>query len=119
MSEGKRSTFIPQHLRMYAALHFFTTDSFYRDIGQDFTALVSKTFICRSIHKTAGILDQKLMPKWIKFPTSSQYEPIKQKQVNKSRNCFPERITMYIDNFTDFMKKLDCTHVRIKKPKPA
>lgn len=36
LNELKPNTFIPQPIRMCAALHFFATGSFHRDIGQDF-----------------------------------------------------------------------------------
>lgn len=79
MSMGRRKTFIPQPVRMCVSLHFFATGSFYRDIGQDFTASVSKTVVCRCVNEIADILESKLMSKWIKFPSSTQYDTIKQK----------------------------------------
>ncbi|KAI8129105.1 hypothetical protein CVS40_0915 [Lucilia cuprina] len=56
MKKGVKTTFIPQH----TALHFFATGSFYRDIGQDFAASISKTMVCRCIHEVADILEKKL-----------------------------------------------------------
>ncbi|KAI8120492.1 putative nuclease HARBI1 [Lucilia cuprina] len=113
-------------LRIYRQKLRDTTDPFtipeqrfkdlYRDIGQDFTASVSKTVVCRSIHEVAGILEQKLMPKWITFPTPSQYESIKQKNF---KQVYPQLYRFYEQTeFPGVIGAIDCTHVRIKKPKP-
>lgn len=79
MAEGVRKTFIPQPIRMCAALHFFATGSFHRDIGQDFVVSISRSVVCRSVQEVAGILESKLMSKWIKFPSTREYDLIKQK----------------------------------------
>ncbi|KAI8119256.1 putative nuclease HARBI1 [Lucilia cuprina] len=46
------------------------------------------------------------MPKWITFRTPSQYESIKQKFYEET-------------GFPGVIGPIDCTHVRIKKPKPG
>ena len=79
MTKGVRKTFIPQPLRMCAALHFFATGLFHRDIGQVFAASVSRSVVCRSVLQIADILEQKLMSKWIKFPNINEYDAIKER----------------------------------------
>lgn len=70
MKDGIRMTFIPKNIRLAAALHFYATGSFQRDIGQDFVCPMSKTMVSRVIHEITYIIQDKLMPKYIQFATS-------------------------------------------------
>ncbi|GBP08343.1 Transposable element Tc1 transposase [Eumeta japonica] len=79
MSQGVRNTFIPPPIRMCAALHFFATGSFHKDIGLDFAISFSRSVVCRSVREVAGILESKLMQKWVKFPSSQEYDEIEQR----------------------------------------
>lgn len=71
MKDGIRMTFIPKNIRLAAALHFYATGSFQRDIGQDFVCPMSKSMISRVLHEITYIIQNKLMPKYIKFATSA------------------------------------------------
>lgn len=70
MKDGVRTTFIPKSIRMVAALHYYATGSFLRDVGQDFVCPISKTMTCRSIKEVTYIIQDKLMSKYINFPTT-------------------------------------------------
>lgn len=74
MKNGLRKTFIPKPLRMCAALHYFATGSFLRDCGQDFICPISKTMVSRVIHEITYIIQDKLMNKYIIFPTSQEQQ---------------------------------------------
>lgn len=82
MEQGERITFVPIHLRVLASLHFFATGSYNRDIGQDFSAALSKTMVCRAVQEVATVLQNELMSNWIKFPEIDDYAGIKLKYVD-------------------------------------
>ncbi|XP_054091360.1 putative nuclease HARBI1 [Zeugodacus cucurbitae] len=104
MKSGERRTFVPKSLRMTAALHYYATGSYLRDVGQDFVCSLSKTVVCRAVKEVTNIIEGKLMCKYIKFPTSLE-EQNKIKQTFFSSTGFPGCIGA-----------IDCTHVKIKKP---
>ncbi|XP_037929900.1 uncharacterized protein LOC119664499 [Teleopsis dalmanni] len=71
MRIGVKNTYIPKHIRLTAALHFYATGSFLRDIGQDFVCPMSKSTLCLVIKEVTFIIQDKLMQKYIRFPTSA------------------------------------------------
>ncbi|XP_055852488.1 putative nuclease HARBI1 [Episyrphus balteatus] len=103
MAKGQRKTFVPIPLRICTALHFFATGSFQRDVGQDFTAALSRTMVSRSVKEVSTVLQNKLMPKWIQFPTEEEYEAIKLRFFEET-------------GFPGVIGAVDCTHIRIKRP---
>ncbi|XP_017490621.1 PREDICTED: putative nuclease HARBI1 [Rhagoletis zephyria] len=110
MKNGERATFIPKALRMTGALHYFATGSFLRDVGQDFVCSLSKTMVCRSIKEVTYIIEEKLMCNYIKFPTTLEDQRI---------------ISLHIlmctffsaTGFLGCIDAIDCTHIKIKKPR--
>ncbi|XP_055904862.1 putative nuclease HARBI1 [Eupeodes corollae] len=104
MTQGQRITFIPIPLRVCAALHFFASGSYQRDIGHDFSAAMSRSMISRCIREVSSVLHNKLMKKWIMFPSIEEYAPIKQRFFEKT-------------GFPGVIGAIDCTHVQIQKPK--
>ncbi|XP_050337948.1 putative nuclease HARBI1 [Bactrocera neohumeralis] len=104
MKSGENRTFVPKSLRMTAALHYYETGSYLRDVGQDFVCSLSKTVVCRAEKEVTNIIEGKLLCKYIKFPTSLE-EQNTIKQTFFSSTGFPGSIGA-----------IDCTHVKIKKP---
>ncbi|XP_017474526.1 PREDICTED: putative nuclease HARBI1 isoform X2 [Rhagoletis zephyria] len=90
---------------MTAALHYFATGSFLRDVGQDFVCSLSKTMVCRSIKEVTYIIEEKLMCNYIKFPTTLEDQ-------NRIRRSF-----FSATGFPGCIGAIDCTHIKIKKPR--
>lgn len=85
MKDGIRITFVPIPLRMTAALHYYATGSFLRDIGQDFICSLSKTMVCRAVKEVSYVIQNKLMCKYIRFPTTlAEQNRIKQRLPSSS-----------------------------------
>ncbi|XP_037933030.1 putative nuclease HARBI1 [Teleopsis dalmanni] len=104
MRIGVRNTYIPNHIRLTAALHFYATGSFLRDIGEDFVCPMSKSTLCLVIKEVTFIIQDKLMQKYIRFPTSADEQNIvKQRFFNAT-------------GFPGVIGAVDCTHIKIKKP---
>ncbi|XP_017466777.1 PREDICTED: putative nuclease HARBI1, partial [Rhagoletis zephyria] len=104
MKDGIRITFVPKAIGMVSALHYYATGSFLRDIGQNLVCPISKTTICRSINEVTLIIQNKIMMKYIKFPTSLEMK-------NRIRQRF-----FNATGFPGVIGAIDCTHVKIKKP---
>ncbi|XP_055843196.1 putative nuclease HARBI1 [Episyrphus balteatus] len=103
MHQGQRKTFIPIPIRLCAALHFYASGSYQRDIGQDFSAAMSRTMISRIVGEVSLILQNKFSGKWIKFPREDEYDSIKQRFFEAT-------------GFPGVIGAIDCTHVKIQKP---
>ncbi|XP_055917651.1 putative nuclease HARBI1 [Eupeodes corollae] len=103
MRQGQRTTFIPIPVRICAALLFFASGSYQRDVGHDFSAAMSRTMVSRIVAEVSKILQDKLAGKWIKFPREEEYDSIKQRFFNET-------------GFPGVIGAVDCTHVRIQKP---
>lgn len=67
---AKRLTAIPLELKVLATLHFLSTGSYQRKVGQDFFKL-SQSSMSGTIHLIVNAINI-IMPQWIQFPVEPE-----------------------------------------------
>ncbi|GLV34026.1 hypothetical protein CBL_05046 [Carabus blaptoides fortunei] len=69
---GVRISAIPAYLKVLATLNFYATGSYQRNVGDDYHLAMSQTVISRCVTQITVCIEQHLLPRWVKFPTTNQ-----------------------------------------------
>ncbi|KAJ8953404.1 hypothetical protein NQ318_023521 [Aromia moschata] len=88
LAEGMYSNSIPNYIKIFAALRFYATGSYQRDIGLSYNVSLSQSSVHRCIHQVTQVIEEVLAPNEVSFP-KTQPEQNRIKEVFMQRFGFP------------------------------
>lgn len=104
LEEAKRSTAIPNYLKVLCTLYFLGHGSYQLNVGGGAFIGMSQPSVSRCISLTCTIINRVLLNNCIKFPRD-------QISIEHNKNMFLETY-----GFPDTLGAIDCTHIAIIAP---
>jgi hypothetical protein len=72
MTESRRTTKVPAHLRILCSLFFFGQGSYQVGIGHGYLVAQSQPSISRCISEVSKLVTRPLLHQWLKFPSNNE-----------------------------------------------